>query len=355
MIIVTVDQSPQEHADRLRIFREELDRLERQKVLELSPEQRATVKSYLDRALGELAAQFGVDTTESQRQMSLGMRIASALGGLALCIALALFAARYLGDLPLALQTALLIALPLILTAGADVLSRRNATVYYAELISIVAFAAFVLNLSVLAGRFNVSPTPNALAVWGLFAVALAYRFGLQILLVAGLVTLISWAGATATTQRGVWWLEVGDRAEDFLFAGAAVTFLPLLIHHTVWTRFPSIYRIVGSSTFFLTILFLSITGHGSYLPWKQQTIERVYQFAGLLAAPAAIWLGIRRDWSSIANLGALFFAVFLLVRLADWWWDWMPKYLFFFLIGVIAILLIMLFRRMRGQLGRTR
>ena len=50
-------------------------------------------------------------------------------------------------------------------------------------------------------------------------------------------------------------------------------------------------------------------------------------------------------------NLGAVAFVVFLYVRLHAWWWDWMPKYLFFLLIGMIALVLLFVFRRMRTRL----
>jgi len=88
---------PQERADRLRNFSRELEALEREHVLELTPEQRVRLNAHVERTLRELAAQYDVDTTESQRQVSLGMRIASALGGLALCAAVVLFLARYMG------------------------------------------------------------------------------------------------------------------------------------------------------------------------------------------------------------------------------------------------------------------
>ena len=81
----------QRRADRLRIFRQELAELERQQVLALTDEQRARLEPFLEKTLGDLAAQYDIDTTESQKQLSLGMRIISALGGLALCAAVFLF------------------------------------------------------------------------------------------------------------------------------------------------------------------------------------------------------------------------------------------------------------------------
>jgi O-antigen ligase len=50
-------------------------------------------------------------------------------------------------------------------------------------------------------------------------------------------------------------------------------------------------------------------------------------------------------------NLGALFFAAFLITRLTDWWWRWMPSYVFFLVIGLLAIGLIVVFRQLRNRM----
>ena len=69
---------PQERADRLRTFQRELAELEREGALELTLEQRSRLDAHIERTLSGLASQFDVDTSESQRQISWGMKIASA-------------------------------------------------------------------------------------------------------------------------------------------------------------------------------------------------------------------------------------------------------------------------------------
>jgi hypothetical protein len=64
----------------------------------------------------------------------------------------------------------------------------------------------------------------------------------------------------------------------------------------------------------------------------------------------AAIWFGTRRNWKETVNLGAAAFLIFLYIRLAEWWWDWMPKYLFFLLVGLISVGLLLAFRFVRGR-----
>jgi len=51
-------------------------------------------------------------------------------------------------------------------------------------------------------------------------------------------------------------------------------------------------------------------------------------------------------------NLGAAFFTIFLYAKFVDWWWDWMPKYVFFFVIGFIAIGLLLAFRKIRRTIA---
>jgi uncharacterized membrane protein len=80
------------------------------------------------------------------------------------------------------------------------------------------------------------------------------------------------------------------------------------------------------------------------------QNTERMYEFVGLLSSGLAIWLGIRKHWSGLVNVSALAFVVFLFIRLYRWWWDWMPRYLFFGLIGALGIALVLIFKRMRNR-----
>jgi len=44
---------------------------------------------------------------------------------------------------------------------------------------------------------------------------------------------------------------------------------------------------------------------------------------------------------------------VFLFTRLYHWWWDWMPKYLFFAAIGALGIALVLIFKRLRNQMAQ--
>ena len=342
--------TPQERADRLRVFREELATLESARALELTAEQRAGLDAHIEQTLSGLAASHDVDTTESQRHISLGLKIASALGGLALCVAVVLFFQRYLGTWPTGLQAGVLAVLPIGLTAGAEFAARRERTLYYAALLSIVAFAAFVANLSLLGAIFNMAPTPNALFVWGLFGLALAYHFGLRILLAAGLISLFGWVTAMTNLWRGWWWWEFERRPEEIIGAGLLLAVVGTYFRHARFHDFPQIYRLLGLLAIFFPALYLSADGSPSYLPWEPENVKTFYQMAGVVVSGIAVWIGIRLNWNEVINTGTVFFAIFLFFRLVEWWWDAMPTYLFFLLIGAIAIGLVAIFKRVRAR-----
>jgi uncharacterized membrane protein len=341
----------QQNADRIRVLREELQSKELQNVLELTPEQQKRFDDWSRAALGELAERYDVDTTVSQKRISWGMRIASTLGGLAICAAVTLFFARYWGYLDTPAQVAIAMLTPLAALAGTEYAARRERTLYFAGLMALVALASFVMNLAVLGRIFNISSTERALLVWGAFAMVLAYRYGLRPLLVFGLGLLLSYGAAAFTARLGYEWLDFWNRPEHFALMGLIVFAVPAVVRHRRHTDFPPVYRLIGALAFFIAVLSLAEWGARSYLPFESKTVERIYEMVGLLTSGAAIWIGIARQWNGVVNAGSVFFTVFLFCRLYHWWWDWMPKYLFFAVIGALGIGLVAAFKRVRSDL----
>jgi hypothetical protein len=93
-----------------------------------------------------------------------------------------------------------------------------------------------------------------------------------------------------------------------------------------------------------------------SYLPFDHATIRRVYQASGFVLSAGAIGLGIARRFRETVYGGAFFFVAFLYLKYAQWWWDWMPKYLFFLIVALTAMALLWLLLRLRAALtiGRS-
>ena len=177
----------QRRVDQIAAFRAELGRLEADAVLTLSPDESRAIQVHHDDLLARFARQFDVDRTSAEKQMSLGMRVASLLGALALSAAVFLFFYRFWGALSVPLQVALLVAAPIVAGMGVELAARREKTRYFASLLALVAFASFVLDLSVLATIFNLPPSPGGFLVWGVFAFVFAYGYRLRLLLLLGI------------------------------------------------------------------------------------------------------------------------------------------------------------------------
>jgi uncharacterized membrane protein len=343
----------QQSADRIRLLREALTTPELQQVLDLSPEQQRRFHEWAQAELTHLARQFDIDTSVSQKRASWGMRIASTLGGIAICAAAVLLFLRYWGDLGTAVQVAIVAGTPLVALVAAEFAAKRERTLYFTGLLVLLAFAAFVMNLAVLGSIFDVVSTERALLAWGAFALVVAYRYGLRLLLALGLLLLISYAASVVTAAFGFHWLDFDERPEIPALLALLVFFAPFGIRHRRHMDFPPVYRFVGAIVFFLCIVSLADWGIPSYLGFHQENVERVYEFVGLLTSASAIWLGIRRDWNGVVNVSAVAFVIFLFTRLYRWWWDWMPKYLFFAAIGTLAVALVLVFKRLRSQMSQ--
>jgi uncharacterized membrane protein len=344
----------QARVDRIIGFQQELAKLEQEKILRLSEDDRQKVDSYHAELLKQLASQFDVDTTKTQKQMSWGMRIISFLGAAAISAAVFFFFYRFWGLLSVPIQVGILAAGPILISLGVEGAARKEKTLYFAAIIGLVAFATFVLNLSMLGQIFNITPTQNAFLAWALFAFILAYTYGLRILLVAGIISLICYLSATVGTWSGCYWLGFGERPENFIVAGL-VLFGMSFIPHGSFYDFPPLYRVFGLLTVFIAILILANWGSISYLAIQPKTIEHLYQVLGFLVAGLTIWLGIKQHWPGVTNLGSTFFAIFLYTKFYDWWWNWMPKYLFFLVLGLVAVLLLLVLKRLRAKSQEAR
>ncbi|MDK9718036.1 MAG: DUF2157 domain-containing protein [Trichlorobacter sp.] len=338
----------QRRTDRITAFKQELSALETAGALTLSDEQKTGVAAYHAELLAGLQLRFDVDISGAARQMSLGMRIVSFLGALALSAAVFFFFYRFWGNLGTGLQVGILSGAPLLILAGVEFAARRERTLYFASLISLVVFAAFVLNLSMFGQIFTITPSQNAFLVWGALALILAYTYHLKLVLVAGLTSLMGYLAATVGVWGGLYWLSFGERPENIMIAGLilfAAAWLPGSLHR----YFAGVYRLYGLLVVLLSLLMLSHWGASSYFTFLPNQIEHGYQVASFFVAAGVIWFGIRNSFTHLVNLGSTFFVLYLYTKFFDWWWDWMPKYLFFLVLGGIAIGLLLLLKRMRG------
>jgi uncharacterized membrane protein len=347
-----LQRKAQQRADRIAAFRAELAELEREQGLTLTAEQHSRLHAHLEGVLSMLSRQYGVDVTESAKRISWGMRLATLLGSVALFAAVVLFLQRIWGALPSAAHAPILVAIPLSLLTAAECAFRRGFDLYYTGLLALAAGVAFVMELDALGSIFNMAPSAHALLAWAAFAILVAYAYGLRLLLGAGLVLFCAYTASLWVAAGGGYWTSFLDRAGRLIPAAAALYFLPWLTARRDPHDFNFVYRLCGATTTLTALLILSERGDlgGSGLPAR--TLEALYQLAGLALSVGVAFHGLRLGRSGLVNLGAAAFVVFLFVRLQAWWWNWMPKYLFFLLIGLIALLLLFFFRRLRLRLS---
>lgn len=343
----------QRRADRIRVLREELAELESAGVLTLSAEQRSGFDAWSEATLARWAARFDVDVTASEKRVSWGMRIASTLGGVAFFVAVVLFFTRYWGFLGTSAQVSLAVAAPLAALAATEWMSRRERTLYFTGLLALVALACFFMDLALVGGVFHIASSEASLLAWGAFAMLLAYQYGLRPMLVAGLATLLLWGSAFLTARLGHSWMQFLDRPEHFAVAGAVAFSVPLWLRHRRNSDFPAVYRLAGALALFVALLTLSLDGSCSYLPFEVKAVEQVYEALGLIATVGAIAWGVRRQWDGVVHSASLFFVLFLYARLHRWFWEAWPKYLFFALIGGLAIVLVVVFKKLRERMKR--
>src|SRR6266498_1794372 len=130
----------QERVDRIKAFQEELGYLEREHILVLNDDQRQRLQQHHQEALAELARLFDVDTSATQKQMSMGMRIASFLGALALAASVFFFFYRIWGLISTPAQVLILICAPIVAVLGIELIAKKEKYPYFTSLIGLVAF-----------------------------------------------------------------------------------------------------------------------------------------------------------------------------------------------------------------------
>jgi uncharacterized membrane protein len=343
----------QKRVDRVTAFRKELAELAREGGLTLTAEQQSGLDAHLAALLLKLHQQYGVDATESARRVSWGMRIVSLLGAAAMLAAGILLLHRVWGHLSTPLQVVMLTSAPLVLLFASEIACRRRADPYYVGLLALAAGVAFVVEMSAMGTVLNQADTPWILLAWGCFAVLMAYAYGLRLLFGIGLLLLCAWSAAMVLHTQGYHWVDFMQRSQLLMPSAAIVYSIPWLLRGRGPGGFGLVYRLCGAGVGLLSLLVLSTAGDLCCCGISPGTVAAAYQLIGLLAGVAVLVHGLRSGQAALMNLGALAFIVFLFVRLHSWWWNWMPKYLFCFVLGLIAFGSLLVFRRIRSRISK--
>ena len=340
----------QARVEQIRAFALELARLETAQVISLTDEQHRSLEQHHQTVIAALSHQFDIDGDTRSKQLSLGMRIASLLGAMALAASVFFLFYQFWGHLGTGIQVTTLMGASGLTYWATHWVRKKDDNGYFTKLAALVAFTCFVLNIQMMGEIFNITPSDKALLPWAAYAFLLAYLCDLRLLLAAGLLCITAFIAARAGELQGLYWLDFGNRPENFFPAAIVMFATPLLLKQSRYVGFAQTYRIMGLLALFLPMLVLAFWGDGSYLALQPQTIEHLYQALGFLTAGAATALGIRKHWPDVVNTGVTFFIVFLYTKFYDWWWDVMPKYLFFLVLGLTALLTLFVLRRLRGS-----
>ncbi len=329
-------------------FREELARLKKLKDFSLPQETEKTILANQDEIIHEMQKRFLVDVNVSEARLSLGIRVASALGAIALSLAVYFLFSEFWDKFPTAFRAGIATTAPILSVLATFFVMSRDRTGYFGSIFGLLTFCLIILNLVLLGNTFVLPSSPRAFLVWGATGLILAYSFGFRLLLYAGLLSLLGYLSAEVGTWSGCYWLDFGERPENFLLAGVLITAGFKIPSRGEHSSFPVAYKVIGLLTLFFSVLILSNWGASSYLSWEIKSIENFYQIIGFLLWGAMIFFGIKRSDSYFSNMGIVFFTVQLYSKVYDWFWDWMPKYLFFFLVFLIFLLALLVLSRLR-------
>lgn len=340
--------------DQIHAFTRETTKLEEAGVLALSNEQAQSIADYHQQLLDKLSHQFDVDTSAQSKQLTLGMKIASLFGALAMATSIFFLFYQFWGYLATGVQVGILTLTPLVLFSAAIHLTGKQSQGYFAKIVGLVAFASFVLNLVLLGQIFNLTPSPNAFLIWSLFAFILAYAIKARVLLFFAITCLCGFIAMKVGTWSGMYWISFGERPENFILPSILIFLIPQFINQRALSGFAAMYRALASIIFFLVVLILSNWGASSYFNIDRDVIEGTYQLLGFGVSALLIWLGIKKEWAGVVPTANVFFVLFLYTKFFDWWWDWMPKYIFFFVLGLCALLALIVFKRIR-EMAQTK
>lgn len=341
----------QKRADQIEQFRRELQLLQNNEVLALTAAQATQLQTYHNSILAKFADKYDIDMDQREKQLSLGMRITSFLGALGFGASLFFLFYQFWGYFSTPVQVIILAAAPLVFLVATVYASSREKTGYISKILGILTLAAFVLNLVMFGQIFNITPSSKAFIAWAALGFLLAYASDARLLLAFAILAIAGFLSAQMGTWSGCYWIHFGERPENF-FPAAMLIFLLGCLQHRKYSNFEVIYRVFGLLLFFVPMLVLANWGSISYLPLNYDTIEIVYQLGGFVLAAIFIWLGISKGWSDVVNCSNVFFVIFLYTKFFDWWWEVMPKYLFFLLIGLASLLFLFVFKRLRNNVA---
>jgi uncharacterized membrane protein len=342
--------SDRERVRQVRAFRAEVRALEAEGVLHSDDPALQAASEHHERLLARLAAEGDVDLTSEAERLSTGMQVASLLGTVALSTAWAMFIDSTWGELDRTGRLLLMwLPLPLI-TAGAFAAARRERSGYLASIAAVVGCIAAVVALVGTDRALDHGETRWPFIGLGVYGLALGYRLRLVLPLALGIGGLGAWLWSLEGLLRGATLNAAFEYAEPAAILGAAA--MAVAVRHPVQPPgFRETWRFVGVVTLITALLLLGLWGRSSWFG-PGTLVETAYQVLGFAVLVLVVRAGIRADDRTLVRAGTVGLLFFLFFRMVDWFWDAVPGWLFFLLVGLAALAAQQVMQRLRRREG---
>jgi hypothetical protein len=340
--------TPTERLRRIFAFREEVTALREEGVVASEDPTLAAIAARHDVLLAAAARDERIDLSREEARLSAGMQLATLLGATALSIAWAMFVSSMWDGLGDTARMFLIWVPPALMVVATAMAARREATGYIANILASVGAIALIVAILATIDLYELEPSRHAILLVAAYALLQAYHHRLVIPLLIGGTALGAWVWSLAAIFRGGQWQEAFEVAEPAVVAGA----LALAIG-TTRTGDPAEFRIVwrlgGVIAIVWSLLVLGVAGDASWFG-PGNLVEGFYQVLAAVVFVAMAWQGLRTDDPILARGGGVALLLFLLFRMFDWFWDAIPDWLFFLLMGALAFGVLLVLRRLRRR-----
>ena len=170
---------------------------------------------------------------------------------------------------------------------------------------------------------------------------------GLTLPLLIGIGGIGGWLWTLGAIPLGLWWRDGFTVIEPLLAVGLLALAAPAWIRGPA--KFAPWWRGMGATALVLGLMLVESQGSlSAFATADVHAIEIGYKIVGALALTALVAWGIRRDQRVVTLIGSAGAVLYLFMRLVDWFWDLLPKWLFFLLVGAFALAVLLVLRRLR-------
>ncbi|MEZ5284383.1 MAG: DUF2157 domain-containing protein [Vicinamibacterales bacterium] len=342
-------ETAQRRADRVRAFREEIDALRAEGACPIADAELAAVRDHHDRLLADLASRFDVDRTAHGRQVSLGLRIATLLGAGAFVAALTLLVLRVWCGLGQPAQVTLLCAAPLAALAVVQVTAERRGLRDIAALFAMVALGTAWFAIGQTATLLGMPFSPLLFWPAAGFGIAVAMSYGFGLVLALSLGALLVAVASVFFVSGGVPWSAVFERLEPLVGTAWMLAIVaPRAEPLGNWLVAPA--RLTGLVVGLGGLLVLAAVEGTSVLALQPSSARLAYECVFPFVSIVVTWQRLRAHDPAAARLAGTLLGCFLLIRYVDWFWDLLPGWAFFLVLGALSLAAIGLLQRARSR-----